>query len=116
MQTMNTENTMKTPRVQLTSEIIVSPRLYRLIQRACRRDNGGDLKCYLAGIFDCLRCLDKDNRRINLMESAEQGKSVLEYLQADSFAERAADMGLTPAEYYEYEKADMLKKTGLRWI
>ena len=50
------------------------------------------------------------------MESAEQGKTVLEYLQAGSFAERAADMGLTPAEYYEYEKADMLKKTGLRWI
>lgn len=116
MQTMNTENTMKTPTVQLAPEIAVSPRMYRLIQRACRRDNGGDLKYYLAEIFDCLRDLDRDNRRINIMESAEQGKTVLEYLQAGSFAERAADMGLTPAEYYEYEKADMLKKTGLHWI
>ena len=116
MQTMNTKNTMKTPTVQLAPEIAVSPRMYRLIQRACRRDNGGDLKIYLAEIFDCLRGLDKDNCQINIMESSEQGKSVLEYLQAGSFAERAADMGLTPAEYYEYEKADMLKKTGLRWI
>ena len=116
MQTMNTENAMKTPTVQLAPEIAVSPRMYRLIQRACRRDNGGDLKCYLWQILDDLRQQDKDNRRINIIESAEQGKTVLEYLQAGSFAERAADMGLTPAEYYEYEKADMLKKTGLRWI
>lgn len=107
---------MKTPAVQLTPEIVVSPRLYRLIHRACRRDNGGDMKWYLHDIFSSIRELDKDNRFINKQESKEQGKTVLEYLQAGSFAERAADMGLSPAEYYEYEKAEMLKKTGLCWI
>lgn len=113
---MNMNTHTKTPAVQLTPEIVVSPRLYRLIHRACRRDNGGDMKWYLRDIFTSIRELDKDNCSINMKESAEQGKCVLEYLQAGSFAERAADMEMTTAAYYEHEKAEMLEKTGLRWI
>lgn len=105
----------KSPTVQLTDEIAVSPRLYRLVHRLARRQSGGDVEWFLKGIKDVITFDAEENKRINLKESKEQGLSVIQYLQSGSFLERASEKNMSPDEYYEYEKSEMLRITGLSW-
>lgn len=79
MQTMNTENAMKTPTVQLTPEIIVSPRLYRFMQRYADTI-GGELEYLLEEELimniDSLR-----DYRLTKRKAASLGLSYSEYLE-----------------------------------
>lgn len=77
---MNAQKEMKTPCIQLTPEIIVSPRLYRFLVRSADNLSGGDVEYMLREEWRVHIEALRDDRH-NEMRAAALGMSQMEYLE-----------------------------------